>query len=49
MLGQMDAVLLLIEGRAAMHGKPDEVANALKQRRQAARHPLATTGEAVVA
>lgn len=36
-LGQMDAVLLLVEGRAAMHGKPDEVATALQQRRQAAR------------
>jgi ATP-binding cassette subfamily C protein EexD len=48
-LSQMDAVLLLIEGRAAMHGKPDEVANALKQRRQAGRHPIPAAGEAVVA
>ena len=36
-LGQMDAVLLMVEGRAALHGRPDEVANALQQqRRQAA-------------
>jgi ATP-binding cassette subfamily C protein EexD len=48
-LSQMDAVLLLVEGRAAMHGKPDEVANALKQGRQTARHPLPAAGEQVVA
>lgn len=31
-LAQMDAVLLLSEGRAALHGTPAEVADALKQR-----------------
>jgi ATP-binding cassette subfamily C protein EexD len=35
-LEHADAVLLMIDGRAALHGKPDEVAAALRQR-QAAR------------
>ena len=48
-LGQMDAVLLLVDGRAAMHGKPDEVANALQQRRQAARAATSTSPAEVVA
>ncbi len=48
-LGQMDAVLLLVEGRAAMHGKPDEVASALQQRRQAARATATPARAEVVA
>ena len=48
-LSQMDAVLLLVDGRAAMHGKPDEVASALQQRRQAARAAAAPAKAEVVA
>ncbi len=33
-LGQMDAVLLIAEGRVALHGAPQEVAAALQQRPQ---------------
>ncbi len=36
-LEQMDAVLLMIEGRVALHGTPAEVAAGLQQRQQAAR------------
>ncbi len=36
-LAQMDAVLLLSEGRAALHGTPAEVADALKRRQTTAR------------
>lgn len=34
-LQQMDAVLLLVEGRPALHGTPGEVANNIRQRQQA--------------
>lgn len=36
-LEQMDAVLLMLEGKVVLHGKPAEVAAALQQRHQAAR------------
>ncbi len=36
-LEQMDAVLLMVEGRAALHGTPQEVAAGLQQRQQAMR------------
>lgn len=36
-LEQMDAVLLMVEGRAALHGTPAEVAAGLQQRQQAMR------------
>lgn len=50
-LEQMDAVLLMVEGKVALHGKPAEVAAALQQRYQAARaaqaKPVSPSSEVV--
>jgi ABC-type protease/lipase transport system fused ATPase/permease subunit len=48
-LGLMDSVVLLLEGRVALHGKPDEVASALQQRRQAVRAAAAEARTKVAA